>query len=162
MVVVDEQHKFGVEQRNRLRQKGKVPDTLVMTATPIPRSLVLSVFGDMDVSLLKEKPEGRQDILTYWVGESKRESVYKFIKDEIKHGRQAFIVYPRVRNSSLSDLKSVEDMYEHLKKDIFKDFKVAAIHGKVKSDDKKKIMGQFKNKKYRMKLMKILLLLKIY
>jgi len=147
LVVIDEQHKFGVAQRKRLQSKGSSPDTLFMTATPIPRSLVLTVFGDMDVSLLKEKPEGRENVTTCWVGEDRRENVYGFLRDEIEKGRQAFIVYPRIKERASSDIRSAEEMYAHLKKDVFSDLKLALIHGRMKSDEKKRIMEDFRDGK---------------
>ena len=148
LVVVDEQHKFGVDQRKDLQRKGDVPDTLVMTATPIPRSLMLTVFGDMDTSLLKEKPEGRQPVSTYWAQEEKREAVYTFIRDEVEKGRQAFIVYPRIKETEKSDLKSAEEMYKRLKEEAFRDLRIALIHGRLKTAEKKKIMDDFRKNKY--------------
>ncbi|MFC1570522.1 ATP-dependent DNA helicase RecG [Candidatus Omnitrophota bacterium] len=148
LVVIDEQHKFGVEQRKELQKKGETPDTLVMTATPIPRSLMLTVFGDMDTSLLKEKPEGRQPVSTYWAQEEKRETIYAFIRDEIEKGRQAFIVYPRIKETEKSDLKSAEEMYKKLKEEAFQDLRIALIHGRMKTDEKKKIMEDFRKGKH--------------
>ena len=147
-VVIDEQHKFGVSQRDTLRKKGKMPDTLVVTATPIPRSLALTIYGDMDISLLKEKPVERGEITTYWVGDDRRELVYKFLRDEVTKGRQAFLVYPRISRTDNSDLLSIEEMYKHLKKDVFPDLRLGALHGKMKTDDKKNTMEDFRNKKY--------------
>ncbi len=147
-VVIDEQHKFGVSQRDTLRKKGKMPDTLVVTATPIPRSLALTIYGDMDISLLKEKPVERGEITTYWVGDDRRELVYKFLRDEVTKGRQAFLVYPRISKTDNSELLSIEEMYKHLKKDVFPDLRLGALHGKMKTDDKKKTMEDFRNKKY--------------
>ena len=148
LIVIDEQHKFGVEQRKALAMKGKTPDVLVMTATPIPRSLALTVYGDMDVSVLKGKPLERGEVTTYWVGEEKRELVYGFIKGELEEGRQAFIVCPRVKDDGKSDLLSAEEMYEDLKNGAFKDFKVALVHGRMKPDDKNDVMEDFLAKKY--------------
>ncbi len=148
LAVVDEQHKFGVQQRAALREKGRTPDMLFMTATPIPRSLVLTVFGDMDISYLKSKPSGREPVTTYWVGEDRREKVYDFVRGEIKDGRQVFIVYPRVKSTGLSDLKSVEEMFGHLSKDVFSDLRVAMIHGRMKAKEKDEIMKAFRGKKY--------------
>ncbi|MEA3490168.1 MAG: ATP-dependent DNA helicase RecG [Candidatus Omnitrophota bacterium] len=148
LAVIDEQHKFGVAQRKTLRRKGVTPDTLVMTATPIPRSLVLTVFGDMDISLLKEKPEDREPVTTYWVGEDRREAVYDFIRDEVSKGRQAFIVYPRIKKTDRSDLKSAEEMYERLREEIFRDLRVAIVHGRLKREDKKKVMEDFRAGEY--------------
>ncbi|MFH1837605.1 MAG: ATP-dependent DNA helicase RecG [Candidatus Omnitrophota bacterium] len=148
LVIIDEQHKFGVDQRKALRKKGKMPDTLIMTATPIPRSLVLTIFGDMDISYMKEKPAGRDTVTTHWVGEDRRDAVYSFVKDEIKKGNQAFIVYPRIKATERSDLKSAEMMYEHFKKDVFPDFSIALVHGRLRSDEKEKTMEAFRNKEY--------------
>ena len=147
LVVVDEQHKFGVLQRNALRKKGFSPDMLVMTATPIPRSLVLTFFGDMDVSLLKEKPSGRQNVATYWIREDQRLSVYEFIREEVSNGRQAFIVYPRIKETEASGLKSVEEMFQELSENVFRDFRVAMLHGKVNPKEKEEIMNGFSKKK---------------
>jgi ATP-dependent DNA helicase RecG len=148
LVVIDEQHKFGVEQRKAMAMKGKTPDVLVMTATPIPRSLALTVYGDMDVSILKGKPLERGEVTTYWVGEEKRELVYGFIKGELEEGRQAFLVYPRIKDDASSDLRSAEEMYADLKNGAFKDYKVALVHGRMKPDDKNRIMEDFLDKKY--------------
>lgn len=149
LVVIDEQHKFGVDQRKVLRKKGRnVPDTLIMTATPIPRSLVLTVFGDMDISLLKEKPEGRQPVTTYWIEEDQREAVYAFLRDEITKGHQAFIVYPRIKASDSFDLKSIDRMYDYLQKEVFSDLRIALVHGQLKPGQTKKTMDDFRRKKY--------------
>ena len=148
LVVIDEQHKFGVEQRKVLKEKGPLSDVLFMTATPIPRSLVLTFFGDMDISTLKEKPEGREAASTYWVGEEKREAIYSFLRSEIGKGRQAFIVYPRIKKAGSLKLKSAEEEYELLKSDIFKDLRVALIHGRMKTIEKDKIMEKFRKGEY--------------
>ncbi|MFH1395003.1 MAG: ATP-dependent DNA helicase RecG [Candidatus Omnitrophota bacterium] len=148
LVVIDEQHKFGVRQRKTLSRKGEAPDMLVMTATPIPRSLALSVFGDMDISLLKEKPAHRAVVTTYSVEEDRRALVYEFIRGEIKKGRQAFIVCPRVKKSGFEDIKSAEEMFENLRQDVFKDIGLALIHGRMKSSDKERIMRDFCAGKY--------------
>lgn len=148
LVVIDEQHKFGVDQRKALLSKGKTPDTLVMTATPIPRSLAMTVYGDMDISLLREKPAGRESVITYCVGEEKRDEIYAFVREEVAKGRQAFIVCPRVKQTGTSDLKSVEDTYESLSKGVFSDLKMAHIHGRMKMGEKKKIMEKFRDGGY--------------
>ena len=149
LVVIDEQHKFGVEQRKELMRKGERPDTLVMTATPLPRSLVLTVFGDMDISALKEKPSGRQKVITYWTGEEKREAVYSLIRGEVNNGRQAFIVYPRIKGQSEGlSTDSTEEMYVKLKKDIFPELKVAMLHGRMTAADKEDVMKDFVSGKY--------------
>ncbi len=148
LVVIDEQHKFGVAQKQALFRKGKTPDMLVMTATPIPRSLALTVFGDMDISALREKPKDRQEVVTYTVTEDARFAVYAFIRDEIAAGRQAFIVYPRIKETPSSGIKSATGMYEHLKKDVFADLRLALVHGQMRSDEKKDVMDGFRHGKY--------------
>ena len=148
LVIVDEQHKFGVKQRKSLMSKGRMPDTLMMTATPIPRSLVLTIYGDMDVSILKDKPAGRKETITYWVGNDRRDNVYDFIRSEVEKGHQAFIVYPRIKESLQNEIKSAEKMYKEMKEDTFKDLKVALIHGKMKTDQKKKTMEDFRRGKF--------------
>ncbi|MGD2279306.1 MAG: ATP-dependent DNA helicase RecG, partial [Candidatus Omnitrophota bacterium] len=148
LVIIDEQHKFGVDQRKMLRGKGKLADTLVMTATPIPRSLAMTVYGDMDISVLKEKPGGREEVSTYWVNEEKREEVYAFLRDEIKKGRQAFVVYPRIKKTASSKLLSAEEMFQRLKKDVFPDLNPALIHGRMAPGEKDRIMKDFRSKKY--------------
>jgi len=151
LCVIDEQHKFGVTQRDVLRKKGLNPDVLVMTATPIPRTLALTVYGDLDISIIRELPSGRKPISTYWVEEEKREKVYDFIKEQFKEGRQAYIVYPRIYESESSpagggprEVLSATAMYKKFKDEVFKDFKVGLIHGDLKGEDKDKIMTAFK------------------
>ncbi|MBU1083713.1 MAG: ATP-dependent DNA helicase RecG [Candidatus Omnitrophota bacterium] len=148
LVVVDEQHKFGVDQRKLLIKKGKTPDTLVMTATPIPRSLILTVFGDMDISVMREKPADREPVNTYWVGEEKRDSVYAFIREEVEKGRQAFIVYPRIKQTQASELRAAEEMYRHLKDDIFPDMRISLVHGRMRTEEKDRTMSSFRNGEY--------------
>jgi ATP-dependent DNA helicase RecG len=149
LVVIDEQHKFGVDQRKELIKKGSCADTLVMTATPIPRSLVLTVFGDMDISSLKEKPSGRQKVMTYWTTPDNRETVYDLIRGETASGRQAFIVYPRIKGrAGAPSTGSVEEMYARLKNDVFPDFRIAMLHGKMTSSEKEAVMKDFVSGKY--------------
>ncbi|MDD5449183.1 MAG: ATP-dependent DNA helicase RecG [Candidatus Omnitrophica bacterium] len=136
LCVIDEQHKFGVTQRDILRKKGLNPDCLVMTATPIPRTLALTVYGDLDISIIREMPEGRRPITTYWVEEEKRSEAYNFIKEQVKEGRQAYIVSPRIQ--------AAEEMFERLKKEAFADLKLGLIHGGLNSEDKDRVMGDFK------------------
>ncbi|MBL7158570.1 MAG: ATP-dependent DNA helicase RecG [Candidatus Omnitrophica bacterium] len=147
MAVIDEQHKFGVAQRRLLKQKGKNPDCLVMTATPIPRTLALTVYGDLDISVIRGLPGGRLPITTYCMEEDKRESVYKFIREEIEKGRQVYIVYPRIRQKSEAGPKSATAMYNRLQEEVFPDLKLGLIHGKMSSGEKDKIMKKFKGKK---------------
>ncbi|MCO5334617.1 MAG: ATP-dependent DNA helicase RecG [Pyrinomonadaceae bacterium] len=143
LVVIDEQHRFGVLQRARPAPAGRVPDMLVMTATPIPRSLAMTVYGDLDVSIIDELPPGRTAIRTVVVGEDKREGVYRGIKREVELGRQAYVVYPLIEESERSDLKAAKAMYEHLKDDVFPQFTVGLLHGKMKGSEKDAIMAEF-------------------
>jgi ATP-dependent DNA helicase RecG len=141
--VIDEQHRFGVLQRANLIEKGLRPDTLVMTATPIPRSLALTVYGDLDVSIIDELPPGRTPIKTFVRDEGSRKKIYEFIRDEISQGRQAYIVYPIIEESEKMDLKAAQKMYEDLSENIFPDLNVGLIHGRLKSDEKDKVMSDF-------------------
>ena len=145
-VVVDEQHRFGVIQRAALRQKGLNPDVLVMTATPIPRTLAMTVYGDLDVSVIDELPPGRKEIKTKVFFEGQRNRVYEIIRGEIKKKNQVFIVYPLVEESENMDMKDATKMAEHLQKDIFPDFKVGLVHGRMKSKEKDEVMEGFLNK----------------
>jgi ATP-dependent DNA helicase RecG len=145
-VVVDEQHKFGVFQRHLLRKKGVSPDVLLMTATPIPRTLALTLYGDLDISVIRELPKGRRPITTYCLEEAKRQSIYQFIKEEIEKGRQAYIVYPRIW-SGKGALKSAARMYNKLQEDVFPDLRLGLIHGRMKVKEKDSVMKKFKDKK---------------
>jgi len=147
LVIIDEQHRFGVLQRAALVQKGKSPDILIMTATPIPRSLALTLYGDLDRSVIDEMPPGRTPIKTYYVTESKRSGAYNFMREKIKEGRQIFIICPLVEESEKMDLKAAMDEAERLQNDIFPDLKVGLIHGRLPGDEKDRIMKAFKNKK---------------
>ncbi|MCX7878883.1 MAG: ATP-dependent DNA helicase RecG [Ignavibacteria bacterium] len=131
LVVIDEQHKFGVMQRAKLRGKGKNPDVLVMTATPIPRTLALTVYGDLDVSIIDELPSDRKPVRTGLRYEKDRIKLYEFIREEIRKGRQAYIVYPIIDESENTDLKSAVRNYEILKKDIFPDLRLGLVHGRM-------------------------------
>lgn len=142
-IIIDEQHRFGVEQRLSLRQKGNCPHLLVMTATPIPRTLALTVYGDLDLSIMTGLPPGRKPAATKVLFESDRLKLYQFMKKEILRGRQAYVVYPLIEESEKIDLKDASSMTEHLKR-IFPKFRVELIHGKMKSDEKNKIMSEFK------------------
>ncbi|PIU41959.1 MAG: DNA helicase RecG [Candidatus Omnitrophica bacterium CG07_land_8_20_14_0_80_42_15] len=147
LAVIDEQHKFGVTQRSILREKGKSADILVMTATPIPRTLALTVYGDLDISVIKELPPGRRPVNTYWVEESGRGKVYNFIKEEINKGRQAYIVCPRIKETEKSQTQAASMMYEKLKDEVFKEFSVGLIHGKMGAQEKDVVMKKFKEGK---------------
>ncbi len=145
LAIIDEQHKFGVVQRGLLRKKGTNPHILVMTATPIPRTLAMTVYGDLDVSLIDEMPQGRMPVETRVFPESARQRVYHTLEEEIRKGRQAFIVYPLVEESDKLDLKDATRMAEHLQKDIFPNFRVGLLHGRMTSEEKDSIMTEFKN-----------------
>ena len=143
MVVIDEQHRFGVMQRATLRGKGISADVLVMTATPIPRTLAMTVYGDLDVSVIDEMPPGKKPVRTVLVSESRRDKVYQTISSELAKGHQAFIVYPLVEQSESLDLKDATNMAQHLQKDIFPDNRIGLIHGKMKEKEKDAVMREF-------------------
>jgi len=145
-VVVDEQHRFGVIQRAALRQKGLNPDVLVMTATPIPRTLAMTVYGDLDISVIDEFPPGRKEIRTKVFFEDQRARVYEIIRKEAIKGNQVFIVYPLVEESENLDLKDATRMAEHLRNDIFPDFRIGLIHGRMKGKEKDQVMAGFVKK----------------
>ena len=144
LAVVDEQHRFGVQQRARLRGKGERPDLLVMTATPIPRTLALTLYGDLDVSVLDELPPGRQPVVTVARTGAKRAEIYAFLREQMKAGRQVYVVYPLVEESEALDLKAATDMARELREGAFRDFKVGLLHGRLSSEEKDAIMGRFK------------------
>jgi len=145
LAVIDEQHRFGVMQRAQLMDKGFNPDVLVMTATPIPRSLAMTVYGDLDVSIINELPPGRTPIKTVVVGEDKREGVYKGIERELKIGRQAYVIYPLIEESEKMELKAATEMFENLRSSIFPERRVGLLHGKMKSAEKEAVMSAFKS-----------------
>ena len=147
LAIIDEQHKFGVVQRGSLKKKGENPDVLVMTATPIPRTLAMTLYGDLDISLIDEMPPGRMPIETKVFPESARSRVYRIVEEEVRKGRQVFIVYPLVEESEKLDLKNATQMAEHLQKDIFPAFRVGLLHGRMKSEEKEAIMMEFKERK---------------
>jgi ATP-dependent DNA helicase RecG len=143
LVVIDEQHRFGVMQRAGLRDRGLNPDVLVMTATPIPRSLAMTVYGDLDVSVIDELPPGRTPIETMVFGEDQRLEVKRLITREIKAGRQIYVVYPLVEESEKMDLKDATRRYEYLRDTVFPKFPVGLLHGKMKPAEKEKVMSAF-------------------
>src|SRR3990167_7882186 len=165
-VILDEQHRFGVAQRAALvKNKEIVPHLLSMTATPIPRTLALTIYGDLDISLIKEKPKNRQKIITKVISPLQRKSAYNFIREEVNSGRQVFVICPRIEladpikeikgknkqskmNILWSEAKAVEVEYKKLSEEVFPDLKVAMLHGKMKPKEKNEIMDKFKNKKY--------------
>lgn len=143
LVVTDEQHRFGVGQRGRLSSKGNNPHTLVMSATPIPRTLGLIIYGDLDISIIDEYPAGRQKIATYCVDSSYNARVYNYIKKFIAEGRQAYIVCPLVDENEALGIKSASEYYEELSENQFKDYTVGLLHGKMKPKDKESVMRRF-------------------
>ena len=142
LAIVDEQHRFGVMQRLRLASKGTHPDVLVMTATPIPRTLALTIYGDLDVSVIDEMPPGRRPIQTKHVKEDRIESVYSFLKQQITAGRQAYVVYPVIEEAEA--MKAAQQMYQHLAERVFPDIRVGLLHGKLKTEEKETVMEQFR------------------
>ena len=146
LVVTDEQHRFGVKQRTTIVEKGQNPDVLVMTATPIPRTLALILYGDLDISIIDELPPNRKKIDTFAVTKGMEDRINNFIKVQLKEGRQAYIVCPLVEENEELDLKSVEKLYEKCKTETFPEYRVEYIHGKMKAKDKDDIMMRFKNR----------------
>jgi ATP-dependent DNA helicase RecG len=146
LVVVDEQHRFGVEQRAALAEKatgGTPPHELVMTATPIPRTLALTTYGDLDVSVMRELPPGRHPIKTIAKPESRREEIYGFIREQLEAGRQAYVIYPLVEESAKVDLRAATEMSDHLAQEVFPAFRVALLHGRMPQDAKDRVMSAF-------------------
>jgi ATP-dependent DNA helicase RecG len=145
LAVIDEQHRFGVAHRAALRGKGESPDVLVMTATPIPRTLALTLYGDLDVSVLDELPPGRRPVVTVARGESKRRGIYDFLRKQIGEGRQVYVVCPLVEESEASDLRAATEMAERLQREVFPDRRVGLIHGRLGIQDKERVMREFKD-----------------
>ena len=143
LVVVDEQHRFGVRQRMVLRDRDEPPDTLIMSATPIPRSLAMAMYGDLDLSILSELPPGRKPVETLLRYPSKREDVYRFLESELEEGRQVYVVYPLVEESEKVDLRSATEEYERLAGTVFPDRRVGLIHGQLPSEEKDRVMRAF-------------------
>ncbi|MGD0438021.1 MAG: ATP-dependent DNA helicase RecG, partial [Bryobacteraceae bacterium] len=142
LAIVDEQHRFGVMQRLRLASKGTHPDVLVMTATPIPRTLALTIYGDLDISMIDEMPPGRKPIMTKHVSDDRVESVYSFLKKQVLAGRQTYVVYPLIEESEA--VKAAQQMYGHLSEKVFPDLRVGLLHGRLKTDDKEAVMEAFR------------------
>ena len=145
-IVVDEQHRFGVKQRNVLKKKSHNPQILTMTATPIPRTLALTVHGDLDLTIIDELPKGRKPVKTSLV--TSHRGVYELIEQEIEKGRQVYIVYPLIEESETMSAKAATIEKERLEKEVFPQFKIGLLHGKLKNDEKDQVMADFKNKKY--------------
>ena len=147
IVITDEQHRFGVRQRNKLSEKGYNPDILVMTATPIPRTLALILYGDLDISIIDELPPGRQPIETIAVYKDKRDKAYKsLVREEVEKGRQVYIVCPLVEESEAIEAKSAVELVEELRSEYFSDLRLGLLHGKMKPSEKDEIMKSFKNR----------------
>lgn len=147
LTIIDEQHRFGVLQRGKLIGKGMHPDTLVMSATPIPRTLALTLYGDLDITSIKSMPPGRQPTKTVWRAAASRSEIYEFLKGRLKTGDQIFFIYPLVEKSEKLDLQAAEDEYKRLKKEIFPEFKVGLVHGRMKKDARGKMITGFKDGK---------------
>jgi len=145
LAIIDEQHRFGVMQRLGLVQKGVHPDVLVMTATPIPRTLAMTIYGDLDVSVIDEMPPGRKPIVTKHATADRVEQVYSFMKRQIDAGRQAYVVYPVIEESETQAMKAAQKMYEHLSREVFPDIPVGLMHGRLDGDEKEAVMQRFKD-----------------
>ena len=146
LAVMDEQHRFGVLQRSALRQKGvENPHTLVLSATPIPRTLSLTLYGDLDISTIDELPPGRQDIQTRWLGPERRDAAYGFLKRQVEEGRQAFIIYPLIEESDAVEAKAATEDHRRLSQEIFPDLRVGLLHGRMSAKDKDRVMRQFRD-----------------
>jgi len=144
LAIIDEQHRFGVLQRLGLVQKGVTPDVLVMTATPIPRTLAMTLYGDLDVSTIDELPPGRKPIITRHATADGVEQVYSFLKRQVTEGRQAYVVYPVIEESETQAMKAAQQMYEHLSREVFPDLAVGLMHGRLSGDEKEGVMQRFK------------------
>lgn len=145
VVVIDEQHRFGVRQREALERKGSHPDLLITTATPIPRSLALTVYGDLALTVIDEMPKNRQKVQTMWINSPRLAAMYGFIKEELGRGRQAFIVCPLVEESEKIDLENAMSLAEQLQSDVFRQWTVGLLHGRMRPDEKEAIMQQFRD-----------------
>lgn len=142
-IIIDEQHRFGVAQRRKLREKGMNPDVLFMTATPIPRTLAITAFGDMDVSVIDEMPSGRKEVTTYWVKENMLPRILEFIKERIKHGEQAYVICPLIEESDQLDIQNAVDLYEQLKKYYQENVSIGLLHGRLDAVEKDETMKNF-------------------
>ncbi|MFC2011611.1 ATP-dependent DNA helicase RecG [Chloroflexota bacterium] len=143
LAVIDEQHRFGVEQRSALRQKGFNPHVSVMTATPIPRTLALTLYGDLDLSVIDEMPPGRQEIKTKWLKPSQRNSAYSFVRKQVAEGRQAFIICPLIEESEAVQARAAVAEYEHLSRQVFPELRLGLLHGRISASDKEEVMHRF-------------------
>jgi ATP-dependent DNA helicase RecG len=151
LVVTDEQHRFGIAQRAELEKKGSLmPDVLVMTATPIPRTMTLTVYGDLDVSLIQQLPPGRQPIRTFVRKPDRRELIYDYVHQQLAAGRQAYVVCPLIEMNEESDLPSAEEVYDELRYGIFRDMPCGLVHGRMKAADKEQVMQDFYDNKIKL------------
>ncbi|MCL6429387.1 MAG: ATP-dependent DNA helicase RecG [Anaerolineae bacterium] len=151
LVIVDEQHRFGVQQRASLRQKGDsevVPHLLVMTATPIPRTLALTIYGDLDLSVIDELPPNRQRVITHLIAPRERERAYQFVRAQVEKGHQAFIICPLIEETDKMEAKAATEEYERLQEEVFPDLRLALLHGRMKADEKDAVIGAFRNGEY--------------
>ncbi|KRN98235.1 ATP-dependent DNA helicase RecG [Levilactobacillus paucivorans] len=148
LAVIDEQHRFGVNQRQALREKGQQPDVLAMTATPIPRTLAITAYGEMDVSVINELPAGRQPIKTSWIRSNQVDSTLREVKAELSSGSQAYVVTPLIEESEAVDMKNAEAIYERFKEQFEPTYRVGLLHGRMKNDEKNAVMDAFKNNEF--------------
>jgi len=146
LVVIDEQHRFGVRQRSGLIAKGTQPDILVMSATPIPRTLAMTLYGDLDISSIKTMPPGRQPPKTVWRTANSRPEIYDYLKEKLEKGNQLFVIYPLVEKSEKLDLQAAEDEYKKLKKEVFPKYRTGLVHGRLKKEKREKAIAAFRNK----------------
>jgi RecG-like helicase len=146
-IVIDEQHRFGVNQRKALREKGVNPDVLAMTATPIPRTLAITTYGDMDVSRIDQLPAGRKKIETYWIRSQKVEQMYQFVSKELTTGAQVYVVTPLISESETVDLKNAELIYDKFTELFGKKYHIGLLHGQMPNDQKESVMNDFSDKK---------------
>lgn len=146
LVIIDEQHRFGVRQRGRLIQKGRLPDTLVMTATPIPRTLAMTLYGDLDITSVRTMPPGRQPVKTIWRTATSRQEMYSYLRTRLEKDDQIFFIYPLVEKSEKLDLQAAEEEFKNLKENIFPEYKLGLVHGRMKPDVREKTVSSFKNR----------------
>jgi ATP-dependent DNA helicase RecG len=148
LVVVDEQHRFGVAQRTTIKEKGATPDTLIMTATPIPRTLSLTLYGDLEVSVIDELPPGRKPVETSVIPVDGRLDAYDAVRRELDDGRQAYVICPLVEESeALEDVRAAEELYEELESEIYADRSVGLLHGRMKASEKREVMADFRERR---------------
>jgi ATP-dependent DNA helicase RecG len=150
LAIIDEQHRFGVDQRTELTRRGRglCPHLLMTTATPIPRTLALTLYGDLDLSIIRQKPVGRKRVWTMVLRDRERPKIYQKIRETVGRGEQVFVIYPLVEQSEKLDLKSATEMHAHLSREVFPEFSIGLMHGRMKGDEKERILREFKEKKY--------------